>query len=347
MSWISKEGKLLTSSESLQNAQLVANHFGGTDWTAESISALCGNMRHESTINPDLSEFGYSWSSDRGYGLVQWTPRSKYWNWAVSNGLDPRSGDSQLSRIDYEVDNNIQWIAKSSVFNSLTFKEFRTNSKGLSVAQLTEAFTWGYERPNATAGANSMPARVAFAETCYSTLDFTGTGTGIGSKPALPVNAGIPISSPYGWRIHPISGERKFHAGTDYDGGANDPIYATQSGVVTVNRWSDSGGWMVYIRHTGDTYHSRYLHLNVQGSVNVGDVVTKGQQIGLMGTTGSSTGVHLHFEVGTTQEGLGSESGTIDPEVYLEMLFGGSDLPPKTQKQDALIQLYLSDVLKW
>ena len=145
-----------------------------------------------------------------------------------------------------------------------------------------------------------MPARVAFAQivTTHSTSRVS-VAVCVKSKPAFPTTEGIPISSPYGWRIHPISGERKFHAGTDFDGVANDPIYATQDGIITVNKWSDSGGWMIYIQHTGDEYHSRYLHLIKQGSVSVGSTVTKGQQIGLMGTTGSSTGVHLHFEVGT------------------------------------------------
>lgn len=186
MTWITGYQKWLSESESLNNAQMVVNHFKGSDWVKESISALCGNMRHESSINPDMYEYGYSWSEDRGYGLVQWTPRSKYWNWAVANNYDPRHGDSQLARIDYEVDNNIQWIAKDSVFNGLTFKEFRTNSRGLNVAQLTEAFTWGYERPNRTAGENSMPSRIAFAMRVYNELDFDGTGTG--SPPPNPEN---------------------------------------------------------------------------------------------------------------------------------------------------------------
>jgi hypothetical protein len=179
MSWIMDYQRWLSESESLNNAQMVANHFGGTDWTKESISALCGNMRHESSINPDMYEYGYAWGDNRGYGLVQWTPRSKYWDWAVANGLEPKSGDSMLARIDYEVENNIQWIAKETVFNSLTFTEFRTNSRGLTVPELTEAFTWGYERPNATAGAESMPDRIAFSELVYGSVDFTGVGGGI------------------------------------------------------------------------------------------------------------------------------------------------------------------------
>lgn len=199
--WISDYQRWLSESESLHNAQLVANHFSGTDWTKESIAAMCGNMRHESSINPNMYEYGYDWSQDRGFGLVQWTPRSKYWDWAVAMGLSPREGDSQLARIDYEVDNNIQWIPRLEIEN-LTFKEFRTNARGWTVNELTEAFTWGYERPNREAGESSMPARQAFATTVFNEVDFEGgtspgnpgepwrTGTGTGSS-------GIPATSQY------------------------------------------------------------------------------------------------------------------------------------------------------
>lgn len=186
MPWITEYRRWLSESESLNNAQMVANHFKGTDWTKESIAALCGNMRHESSINPNMYEYGYDWSADRGFGLVQWTPRSKYWNWAESNNMEPRSGYSQLARIDYEVDANIQWIPRSSIDN-LTFKEFRTNSRGLSVDALTRAFTWGYERPNQQAGEESMPARQAFARKAIAELDWTGTGSGGGgTDPGTP-----------------------------------------------------------------------------------------------------------------------------------------------------------------
>lgn len=181
MPWISDYQRWLSESESLNNAQMVANHFKGSDWSKEAISAMCGNMRHESSINPDMYEYGYDWADDRGYGLVQWTPRSKYWDWAVARGLDPRSGDSQLARIDYEVDNNIQWIRTDDY--PLTFAEFRQNTGGWSIDYLTEAFTWNYERPNRTAGWESMPARKAFANEAYTTLDWTGSGGGGNPKP--------------------------------------------------------------------------------------------------------------------------------------------------------------------
>ena len=172
MAWISEYQRWLSESESLQNAQLVANHLIPQGWTKESVSALCGNMRHESSINPDMYEYGYNWSEDRGYGLVQWTPRSKYWNWAESRNLPPRNGDSQLDRIDYEVEQNIQWISTPNYPE--TYAQFRASTK--SMDYLVPAFTWNYERPNAESGQQSMPERIAFAKRCLNELDFSGSG---------------------------------------------------------------------------------------------------------------------------------------------------------------------------
>lgn len=188
----------LTQQQSLENGQLVVNHFVGSDWTQQSLSALLGNMRHESSINPNMYEYGYDWSDDRGYGLVQWTPRSKYWNWAVANNLTPEKGESQLARIDYEIENNIQWIANGhrvrygleSKYN-FSFEAFRTNSLNLSIAELVEAFMWNYEGPNYQAGTNSLQQRIDFALLVNGILDFTGTGGGVNPQPPSNVNEKI------------------------------------------------------------------------------------------------------------------------------------------------------------
>ena len=177
MAWISEYQRWLSESESLQNAQLVANHLIPQGWTKESVSALCGNMRHESSINPDMYEFNYAWGDDRGYGLVQWTPRSKYWDWAESRNLPPRNGDSQLARIDYEVEQNIQWISTQNYPE--TYAQFRASTK--SMDYLVPCFTWNYERPNAESGQQSMPDRIAFAKRCLNELDFSGSSDGGGT----------------------------------------------------------------------------------------------------------------------------------------------------------------------
>ena len=326
MAWNEGYQVWLSEAQSLENAQLVANHFKGSDWTKESISALVGNMRHESSVNPNMYEYGKEWADDWGFGLVQWTPRSKYWDWAVANGLPPREGDSQLARIDYEVDNNIQWVANGHANRygysdkyDFSFADFRTNSQGLTVEQLTEAFMWNYEGPNYTAGSNSLSERQAFARLAFNTIDFEGGG---GVKPALPVNEGTPTTDKYGPRIDPISGEPSFHAGLDYAGNTNDPIYATMSGTVMVAEFNNGGlGNVIWIKHDDDNYYSAYAHLETF-NVSAGDKVTKGQQIGGMGTTGYSTGVHLHFVVATVLWGNKADT-TIDPEVYLATSQGG------------------------
>ena len=196
MTWINDYRVWLTQSQSLQNAQLIVNYLytQDKDWSKESLAAMIGNMRHESSVNPNMYEYGYDWSADRGFGLVQWTPRSKYWNWALANGFSEsqlRDGDAQLARIDYEVDNNIQYIAdghrrrygRESKYD-FNFAAFRTNSPGLTVNQLTEAFMWNYEGPAYSAGLNSLSERQAFAQRAYSELDWTkGGGSGPGPNP--------------------------------------------------------------------------------------------------------------------------------------------------------------------
>jgi FOG: LysM repeat len=191
LQWIGAYRQWLTEAQSLNNAQLVANFFKGTDWTREAISALCGNMRSESSLNPDMYEFGYAWEENRGYGLVQWTPRSKYWDWAVGLNLDPRSGNSQLARINYEVLNNIQWYATTEF--PYSFAEFRSNSGNWDVETLTEMFVWNYERPARSAGEASLPNRQAFARNCLANLDWAGTGGG--GSPTTPRKATLSVKT--------------------------------------------------------------------------------------------------------------------------------------------------------
>lgn len=191
MAWYNGYQVWLTETQSLANAQNIINYFlskENHDWTNESISALIGNMRHESSVNPNMYEYGYEWVDDRGYGLVQWTPRSKFWDWATAQGLDPEKPESQLARIDYEVEQNIQWFANrhelgygGSTKYDFSFATFRQNSNNLTVEQLTEAFMWNYEAPAYTPAINSLPERQAFAKKVLNTLNFdVGGDTGGG-----------------------------------------------------------------------------------------------------------------------------------------------------------------------
>lgn len=103
------------------------------------------------------------------------------------------------------------------------------------------------------------------------------------------------VSSPYGWRIHPVYGDWRFHSGVDLDASQGSPIYATRSGVVSVATYSSSAGYYVTINHQ-DGFESKYLHMT-HYIVGVGEYVTAGQVIGYVGSTGTSTGPHLHFTI--------------------------------------------------
>ena len=106
------------------------------------------------------------------------------------------------------------------------------------------------------------------------------------------------VSSPFGWRNNPMKpGTQEYHRGVDLPGAGGTPIYATRGGQVTEAGYNNIMGNYVWINH-GDGYKSVYMHMqNNSLMVKTGDYVVAGQQIGKMGTTGSSTGNHLHFGV--------------------------------------------------
>lgn len=109
-----------------------------------------------------------------------------------------------------------------------------------------------------------------------------------------PVEKGW-VSSPYGKRADPFTGQMAFHHGIDFAGREGSNVLAVAAGVVTAVGEKSGYGEMVEISH-GDGFVTRYSH-NKQSLVSPGDVVRKGEVIALMGSTGRSTGAHVHFEV--------------------------------------------------
>lgn len=103
------------------------------------------------------------------------------------------------------------------------------------------------------------------------------------------------VSSPFGYRWHPVTGKWAMHNGIDLSSPQGTPIYASRSGTVTIAKYSSTGGNYVTINH-GDGYSSSYLHMT-HYVVKVGDYVKAGQLIGYVGSTGRSTGPHLHFGI--------------------------------------------------
>ena len=112
---------------------------------------------------------------------------------------------------------------------------------------------------------------------------------------AFPLAYSTGVTCAYGPRVHPINGNKSFHYGVDLAAGMSTEIYATKSGTVTGATYGEANGYYVTINH-GDGYSSIYAHMT-NYVVSAGDSVKQGQLIGYVGTTGWSTGPHLHFEI--------------------------------------------------
>ncbi len=111
-----------------------------------------------------------------------------------------------------------------------------------------------------------------------------------------PIN-GARLSSPFGKRKHPILGFTRLHAGTDFAAPKGTPIMASGDGIVTRAKWCGGGGNCVKIKHNS-TYQTVYAHMSKFGrGIKKGVRVKQGQIIGYVGSTGLSTGPHLHYEV--------------------------------------------------
>ena len=112
----------------------------------------------------------------------------------------------------------------------------------------------------------------------------------------FPLSVPATITSLFGWRVHPVYNSWRFHSGTDLAAPLGTPVLATRSGRVTVSDFLGGYGLTVIMRHEGDELESRYAHLS-QVAVEPGEWVEQGEVIGLVGSTGTSTGPHLHFEM--------------------------------------------------
>lgn len=143
MAWHFNEHGYLTTEEQQDNIIEFYNRLIINAWTVESISAMLGNIQSESSFNPGAWENGDVGNMDVGFGLVQWTPASKFINWAEGDGYTYTDGNAQCDRIDFEVFEGLQWIPTSEY--DLSFGDFKYSTDPPDY--LAMAFLYNYERP--------------------------------------------------------------------------------------------------------------------------------------------------------------------------------------------------------
>ena len=264
----------------------------GAGFSKQAAAALLGNAQGESDANPTADEGGGR--PGFGYGVWQWTDSS-----GASSGrvyminLMTRAGvtdnpdtiTAQFKLLMWHAPNG-QWIATSSYPYSWT--QFMTLTDINTAAQ---AFVSNFERP-----LNSHPERSTWAQEWYD--KFVNLEIPSGGNYIAPISSPITVSSEFGWRTSPITGAQEFHNGIDLvNGNPNTPILASADGTVVSaadpGYFDWYGNWTV-IKHA-DGMYTGYAHQS-RVDVAVGQTVKQGQQIGLMGTTGPSTGEHCHFQ---------------------------------------------------
>ena len=131
-------------------------------------------------------------------------------------------------------------------------------------------------------------------------------------KDTLPNSSPVTVafnSSSFGWRLDPFNGHKAFHEGLDFPADTGTPIYAAAGGIVTTAEQTPDYGKLVKIDH-GSGLETRYAHAS-RLLVKVGDRVEKGQEIAEVGSTGRSTGPHLHYEIRL-------DGNALDPRQYLK-----------------------------
>jgi Membrane proteins related to metalloendopeptidases len=273
----------LNMEEMTINASYIMGYLLQKGWSKEAIAGMLGNMQTESTINPGIWQNLAEGNTRLGFGLVQWTPASKYINWAKARNLPYREMDSNLERILYEVKNNIQWIHPS-----MTFKQFTKLTS--SPEECAELFIKHYERP----AEPNQPIRAIQARYWYDNLDGEGVCVQLAQFPMdyLYVTQG--------------EGGGFSHAGTlaiDFVGKSHHYPYYAPCYCECIGR-NDSEAILTY-KSIGqvmcaDGKMREIVWRNIHDDdlmYNVGDKLLKGQIMGHTGNSGNSSGEHWHLDV--------------------------------------------------
>ena len=149
MPWVSGN-YYLSLDDTINNGNLAASEFRRRGWSVNAIAAVLGNMQSESGINPGIwemltPEYIPEYGRESGYGLTQWTPYTKYSDWAGTGWEN--NGPKECERVDFEAENGLQWGYNTilGLNPPISFKEFKTSR--LPVDSLAEYFLYFYENP--------------------------------------------------------------------------------------------------------------------------------------------------------------------------------------------------------
>lgn len=205
---------------------------------------------------------------------------------------------SDLAQVQSQYQQTVAQIKKANEEKQAYYEKIKNDMAAVQKAQAAE------EAKSKALEAEIKRLQEEAANKDYGT-DYSGYATGV--LRVSDIGYVPPLTSPFGYRWHPVTKEYKLHTGMDLGVPSGTPVYAMADGNVILSEYSDSWGNYVIIYH-GNGISSLYAHFSKR-LVSVGETVKAGQKIGLSGSTGWSTGPHLHFEI--------RKNGTpIDPTPY-------------------------------
>jgi murein DD-endopeptidase MepM/ murein hydrolase activator NlpD len=261
------------------NAQIAMNYFTspeGGEWTMEQAAGIIANLQAESGLNPNA--FNSAGGGQGAVGIAQWRgERQTRFQQTYGKPIRGSSLQEQLAYVNWE-------------FNNTETKAATALRQATTVEQATDVFYRLYER--AGSHDRSFGKRISNARAIMEVANNPGNPDGVGLVSPLP---GVNANSEFGNRMHPTLGVRKMHNGLDFPADEGTPILAAGSGTVVSAAAAGTAGNQVIIDHGGGI-STKYMHMSAF-SVKTGAQVNQGQIIGRVGSTGRSTGPHLHFEV--------------------------------------------------
>jgi murein DD-endopeptidase MepM/ murein hydrolase activator NlpD len=289
------------------NAEKVWNFFISKGFSPEQTAGILGNMAIESGFEPmqlqntrwgSKTPSSEAESSRLGWGLVQWTPARKVITTLRGEGASYDYIDTVEQQVAFLLD-QLEGTApdhnEKAAGDDLKIQT--------TVAGATESFMKEYERPRDQSD-SAVQKRVVQAENYFNQFSGNTAGGAGGCITAgnwtWPSTQTATVTSCFGLRSSPGGIGSRNHRGVDIAAGMGSPVYAAADGEVTFSGSAGDAGLMVVIKHS-EILDTRYLH-NSRLLVNIGDQVTAGQRIADEGSTGSSTGSHLHFEIKRNNE---------------------------------------------
>ena len=221
--------------------------------------------------------------------------------------LENQRAELQSQKAELDAQNSVMKSKQSELNTSISAAKM--SAADAKKAQAAAQAAIESDEMNYEAVKKEIQKLISTASTAQPSLSFTGF--------TCPLKSYSRVSSEYGWRKNPVSGVNKLHAGIDLAAAGGTPIYAAASGYVQVAGWSSGGyGNYVIIYHgkmtDGNTYTTLYGHMR-SVATTAGKYVKQGELIGYVGSTGNSTGNHLHLEVWKGS----SKANAVNPRGYI------------------------------